>query len=295
MSFVGAARDRRFWLRVAGACRRAAGLASAHDSLNLAQSAAYSAIIALFPALVVSAAVIAILPDSTPVRMQMAPFFDSILPSDVSPLLTGYFAPTSNTAHTTRALVLAGVVSLLGASSVIATLMEGLRRANELPLDCWTVWQRRMRAFALVPLSLVPLILASALVVFGHFLSGWLAGHATEMMQPVIYVAASVARWLFAIAGVVGLTALIYHMGTPKKQSWYRTLPGACVSTAMWFLTTLAFGWYVTRFANYTQIYGSLGTGIALLIWLYLVFLSVLCGAEVNAEFMHRDWNRERD
>jgi membrane protein len=62
-------------------------------------------------------------------------------------------------------------------------------------------------------------------------------------------------------------------------------LPGALVATALWFLTTLVFGWYVTRFANYSQVYGSLGAGIALLFWLYIVFLSLLIGAEFNAQF----------
>ena len=57
------------------------------------------------------------------------------------------------------------------------------------------------------------------------------------------------------------------------------------MATAMWFLTTLGFGWYVTRFANYSEVYGSLGAGIALLFWLYIVSLSVLCGAEFNAQF----------
>jgi membrane protein len=71
------------------------------------------------------------------------------------------------------------------------------------------------------------------------------------------------------------------------QQSWKRTLPGAMMSTAMWFLTTLIFGWYVTRFANYSQVYGSLGAGIALLFWLYIISLSVLCGAEFNTEFYH--------
>jgi len=134
----------------------------------------------------------------------------------------------------------------------------------------------------------VPLILASALVIFGHLISAWLAGHAAPMMRPAIYVATMGVRWSIALAGVVGVTGLIYHMGSPLQQTWYRTLPGALAATVMWFMTTLAFGWYVTRFANYTQIYGSLGTGIALLIWLYLVFLSVLSGAEINAEFLHR-------
>jgi membrane protein len=66
---------------------------------------------------------------------------------------------------------------------------------------------------------------------------------------------------------------------------WWAVLPGAVAATAMWFLTTLAFGWYVTRFANYSEVYGSLGAGIALLFWLYIVSLSVLCGAEFNAQF----------
>lgn len=57
------------------------------------------------------------------------------------------------------------------------------------------------------------------------------------------------------------------------------------MATAMWFLTTLVFGWYVTRFANYSEVYGSLGAGIALLFWLYIISLSVLCGAEFNAQF----------
>jgi membrane protein len=79
--------------------------------------------------------------------------------------------------------------------------------------------------------------------------------------------------------------AVIYHMGTPIRQPWRRVLPGAIAATVMWFVTTLAFGWYVTRFANYAQVYGSLGAGIALLFWLFIVSLSVLFGAEFNFEF----------
>ena len=53
----------------------------------------------------------------------------------------------------------------------------------------------------------------------------------------------------------------------------------------MWFLSTLAFGWYVTRFANYSQVYGSLGAGIALLFWLFIISLCILYGAEFNVQF----------
>ncbi|WP_158794628.1 YihY/virulence factor BrkB family protein [Granulicella sp. L60] len=259
-----------------------------HDCLNLAQSTAYSAMVSLFPMLIVAAAVVSLLPDTAPLRFQLSSFFDRILPPDVSPLLESYFVTSAHTVRSNHALSLSALVSLLGASSVIATLMEGVRRANDLPADCWTFLQRRRRALLLVPLSLIPFALASLLVVFGHFITLWLALHVMVSARTPVYLFALLVRWVVALAGSIGITAVIYHMGTPMQQSWKRTLPGAVASTFMWFIATLVFGWYVTRFANYSQVYGSLGAGIALLFWLYIISLSVLWGAEFNSEFHAR-------
>jgi membrane protein len=51
----------------------------------------------------------------------------------------------------------------------------------------------------------------------------------------------------------------------------------------MWFGTTLLFGWYLQTFADYSVIYGSLGVAVALLVWMYMISLVVLVGAEFNA------------
>ena len=271
-------------LRIPVLFHRVLSRALTHDALNIAQSAAYSGMVALFPALIVASAVVGLLPDTAPIRYELAVFFDRVLPSDVSPLLASYFSVTEHTASG-RALVIAVIVSVSGASSVIATFMEGVRRAYGLPADCWSFWQRRGRALALVPMSLIPLAAASVLVMFGHYLSLWLANHSMPQIRSLVYGVALVIRWSVSLMGSVGLIALLYHMGTPLRQTWRRTLPGAVLATAMWFLTTLAFGWYVTRYANYSRVYGSLGAGIALLFWLYIISLSVLCGAEFNAEF----------
>ena len=88
-----------------------------------------------FPALIVAAAVIGLLPDTAPVRFQLAEFFERVLPPGVSQLLDAAFEITPNHTHSVRALFSAGIVSFLGASNVIATLMEGFRRARELPTD----------------------------------------------------------------------------------------------------------------------------------------------------------------
>ncbi len=262
--------------------------AGRHDCLNLAQSTAYSAMVSLFPALIVAAAVVSLLPDTAPLRFQLSDIFDRILPPDVSPLLQSYFVDAPHSTRSTHALIVAFLVSLTGASSVLATLMEGVRRANNLPADCWTFWQRRLRALLLVPLSLIPFALASTLVVFGQLITDWLTPHIIPSIRTPVFVFAILIRWGVALIGSIGIIGLIYHMGTPMEQSWKRVLPGAFVSTAMWFVSTLVFGWYVTRFANYSQVYGSLGAGIALLFWLYIISLSVLCGAEFNTEFHAR-------
>src|ERR1700686_1948208 len=148
-----------------------------HDCLNTAQAAAYSALVSLFPALIVAASAITLLPDSAPLRFQAAQFFDRILPPDVSPLLESYFTSGHRTPKSTQALIVLIIVSLTGASSVIVTLMEGFRRAFDLPLNQWSFWDRRWRSFALAPICLFPLLISSLLVVFGHLLTELIAFH----------------------------------------------------------------------------------------------------------------------
>jgi len=290
--------------------RRAAVAAMDHDVFTVAQAVAYSAMVALFPALILSAAVVALLPDDLPLRSQLAMFFDRILPSNVSPILDSYFTIAHKSPRTAGALLSAAIVSLTGAVSVMSTLMEGFRRAHRLPVDRKSFWIRRRRALELVPLSMLPFTVASALVVFGHRIALWLAHAMSGSMLVTFYAVAYGLRWAVALAGSTGILAVIYHLGTDvsthltehlvphdlgpllrkpmqilrKDWSWEASLPGAALATGLWFISTLLFGYYVTRFANYSRVYGSLGAAIALLFWLYLVALCVLIGAEFNAQ-----------
>jgi membrane protein len=88
--------------------------AARHDCLNLAQSSAYAAMVALFPALIVAAAVIGLMPDAAPLRFQLSAFFDRILPPDVSPYLQSYFVDSPHANHYTRGLIVSFFVSLDG-------------------------------------------------------------------------------------------------------------------------------------------------------------------------------------
>jgi membrane protein len=100
-------------------------------------------------------------------------------------------------------------------------------------------------------------------------------------------------RWAIALLASVVSIAVIYHFGVPRygvgkgetgRGRWRETMPGATIATACWFIATIVYGFYLTRFADYSLVYGSLGAGIATLVWLYMVSLSVLIGAEFNAQ-----------
>lgn len=293
--------------------RRSAIAAANHDALTLAQAVAYSAIVALFPALIVVAAVFGMLPGYLPFRSQMGVFFVRVLPSNVMPVLDSYFTVTHRS-QTAGALLGSLVVSLFGAANVMATFMEGFRRAHDLPLIPGSFWRRRGRALALVPLSLAPLTAASGLVVFGNLLTHWVGRDLPDQLKPTFSTVALLLRWVTALGGSTAIIGLIYHLGTDltldvrarlepwlrepwsvlrRTWTWRASLPGAALATVLWFVATLLFGFYVTRFANYTRVYGSLGAAIALLAWLYIIALCVLIGSEFNAQIARpaRDQN----
>ena len=91
-------------------------------------------------------------------------------------------------------------------------------------------------------------------------------------------------RYLVAFAATASLTAMLYFYGPYRKQRWSRVWPGAILATILWLLATLGFGWYVRNITNYNVLYGSVGTSIALLIWMYLIAAIALFGCEFNAE-----------
>jgi membrane protein len=160
--------------------------------------------------------------------------------------------------------------------------MEGFRRAYRMPRDEWGFWQRRLRALMLVPIVLAPLSLATLLLVFGHAIESWMIHNSDHELRHVVLFFWRMARWSIALATSVSVLGVLYHFGTRRREHWMHIMPGALSATAVWFPATLAFGWYVTRIADYTMFYGSFSAGIATLVWLYISSFSALLGAELN-------------
>jgi membrane protein len=267
-------------IRLLAHLRNAAMQAMANDVFNTAKAVAYSGMLLLFPALLVLTTLLAQVPQGSTLVGAIRNAFEQILPADSMELLQSYLL--SQSIHPTRVIVSAGTLSVFAGLGMMLSLMEGFRRAYRLPMDDWSFWGRRVRALLLVPIALVPLSLATLVVVFGHQIEAWMIENADHELRHIVLVFWRSVRWSTALVTSVTVLCAVYHSGTRRKEHWLRVVPGAVTGTLLWFPSTLAFGWYVTRIADYTMFYGSFGAGIATLIWLYIAAVSVLLGAELN-------------
>jgi membrane protein len=270
--------------------RNSALQALAHDLFNTAKAVAYSGMLLLFPALLVVTTLLAQLPEGGTLLGEVRNGFGQVLPADSMELLQSYVL--SSGFHSNRVIVSAETLSLFAGLGMMLSLMEGFRRAYHLPLDDWSFWGRRLRALLLVPIALVPLSLATLVVVFGHQIELWMIAKADHELRHIVLIFWRLIRWSVALATSVAVLTALYHFGTRRKEHWLWVAPGAISGTLLWFPSTLAFGWYVTRVADYSMFYGSFGAGIATLIWLYITAVSVLLGAELNGSLFRERQER---
>jgi membrane protein len=184
--------------------------------------------------------------------------------------------------HSGQVILSATSLSLFASMGMMLSFMEGFRRAYRLPMRDWSFWGRRLRALLLIPIVLVPLTLATLVVVFGHQIEIKMFQNTGHELRFVVVIFWRMVRWMVATTTSIAVLTALYHFGTRRMEKWFWVIPGAAASTVIWFPATLAFGWYVTRIADYSMFYGSFGAGIATLVWLYISAFSVLIGAELN-------------
>jgi membrane protein len=262
--------------------RRAFWQAFLHGQFSTAKAAAYSSILTLFPAFLVVTSVLEASHNTEGFLQQISGAVGWVLPPGSRSVALSFFQTKQH--HATRIIYSASSVTLLAASGVMISWMEGFRRAYGMP-NTWGFWKERGIALYLVLLALIPMGFATILVAFGNEVENWVQGETMHLFKPLVILLWDGVRWGIALVTSIAVMSLIYHHGLPKVQSWRKVLPGATLASLFWFPATMIFGWYVRDYATYSVVYGSLSAAIALLVWLYIVSVIVLLGAEINAQF----------
>jgi membrane protein len=251
-----------------------------HDQFAVAKGAAYSAILTLFPAALLISSILTASHSTLGFVREISFAIGGIMPSGTAPSILTFFE--GRKPAPVRMIVTTSLLTLWTGSGVMISWMDGFHRAYEMKKS-WNLNQERMVSFLLVLMAGIPMAFASFLLAFGNQIENWLAFHANRELDLYILAMWTVVRWLIAVVTTIAVIALIYHHGLPRTQPWHRVLPGSVLATGLWFASTTIFGWYLRHYADYRVIYGSVGTAIALLSWLYMVSLVILIGAEFNA------------
>ena len=255
-----------------------------HDAFPIAKASAYSSILTFFPALLVVGSVLATSRKGAPYLREVSYALSRILPAGSSAAMNFLRGAAQ---RPVSLLITASLLTLWTASGVMISWMEGFRRCYELP-KVWGLVQERLISFLLVIFALVPMTFSTLLVAFGSKIEATILFYTAHEFSAIILLMWTCLRWLIATLTSIAVIALIYHHAVPRTQPWHSVIPGATLATAMWFSSTLLFGFYLQHYADYSLIYGSLGAAIALLVWMYMVSLVILVGAEFNAMLFPR-------
>jgi membrane protein len=171
------------------------------------------------------------------------------------------------------------VVSLWSVAAVTFTLTEALNAAYGVEE---TRSRRKRFVFALVfgPFLALAFIVACGLMLIGPRVAGWLTGLAGLDEAWVAFWG-----WLrFPVALIllaVVLSVLYRFLPDTDRSFWSATL-GAVFAVIAWPIASLGFSIYLSSFAGRGLTYGSLGTAVGLLVYLYISACVVLLGAEIN-------------
>lgn len=254
---------------------------------GIAKGAAYSALLSFFPVLT-SATAVMVQTRADFVARNLQNFLSQIVPPGTEELVVQRFRSTGE--RPLGLLVIAGAISLWAASGVIKSLIDGFQAAYRVPRNRGFFHQSGV-AMALVLLGMVPLIAASLLILFGgqveRVVLNWIKVDPL-LLNPLSSVwqwLSRLTRYALAFATTVTVTATLYYFGPYRRQRWRYVWRGAVLATVLWLLTTSGFAWYVRNIASYNAMYGSVGAGIALLVWMYLISAIALIGCEFNAEY----------
>lgn len=243
----------------------------------LAKAVSYSAVLALFPGLIVATNLL-LRNNAQQTLDDLSLAMGAVLPPRVRVLLANYLAPADD--HSSAVLLAAAAASVLFAADLVMCLMEGFRAAYRAPRRR-TMLHDYGVAIALVFVSIGPLTLAHLALILSRQAVGWVVPIGAD--SGAVTVGALAAWWIVALPTVMFMLSLLYYLGPHREQSWRGILPGAGLAAVLWAPATGLFTLYVQTIPRYGEFYGSVSAVIVLLIWTYLSSVIVLLGCEFNA------------
>ncbi|MGZ8525357.1 MAG: YihY/virulence factor BrkB family protein [Chitinophagaceae bacterium] len=168
------------------------------------------------------------------------------------------------------------LLSLYFSSNAIMGVMRSFDK-NYIGFKKRTGVQKRLTAIK-ITLVLYVYIFATLLLFIGQGSVLEYLGIQNETTRKFIFG----TRWLFIVLLVFGCISFIYRHAPAVHKKWRMLSPGSIIATVLTLIFTMGFSWWVSRFGNYNQLYGSISTILILMGLIFVNSLVLLIGFELN-------------
>ena len=251
------------------------------DSLvNKASSLAYNFMMAIFPSIIFIFTLIPYIPIKN-FQNQLMSIISLLLPENA------YLAFESTIVDIVKnqngkLLSIGFILALFFATNGIHTLMQAFNKSS-LIVETRTWIKQRYIALNLTLLIAFSLLLGVAVMVIGEFVINYLKIGLNLKEGKFWIYAIMVSRWAIIIVVYFLTISLLYRYGPANSKKWKFFSAGSWLATILAVLSSIAFSYYINNFGTYNKLYGSIGTLLVMMLWLYLNSLILLIGFELNA------------
>lgn len=249
---------------------------------DIAASLTYYAVLSLFPALLAVVALLGVFGQARKTTTALMSTIQQVAPGQAVDLLKGPIHQLVTSPTAGLALVVGILGALWSASGYVRAFARGMNRIYEVD-EGRPFWKLLPTTLFVTVIGVVILGLMAVILA----LSGGVAkavGGAVGLGDAAVAVW-SIVKWpVLAILAIITV-ALLYYFTPNVKQPKFRWMSmGALVALVIAALASLGFAFYAANFAHYNKTYGAIGSVIILLLWVWIMNLALLFGAEFDSE-----------
>ena len=249
------------------------------ELINKASSLSYNFMLAIFPAIIFLFTLIPYVPIDN-FQDQLMSLIALILPAEAyAAVNTTLLDIVKN--QNSGLLSFGFVFALIFATNGVHTLMVAFNKSSLISETRSWLRQRLVAVFLTVLISFA-LIFGLVIMTIGEYIIDFLKSELRFQDSIWLYLL-NLGRWLILIIIYFVTIASLYRYGPTNARKWKFFSAGSWMATILAILTFWGFSYYINNFGTYNKLYGSIGTLIVLMIWLYLNSLIILVGFELNA------------
>jgi len=248
--------------------------------VNKASSLAYNFMLAIFPGIIFLFTLIPYIPKRIGFQEQLMSLLALVLPNNAFLAFEATINDIVNIQNGSL-LSIGFVLSLFFATNGVHNLMMAFNKSS-LIVETRTLLKRRLVALVLTVVLVLSMIICIAAMALGEITINYLKEEIAYKGNLTIYLI-RFTRW--ALLGILYFinVSILYRYGPAHAKKWKFFSAGSWLATILAFLTIWGFSFYINNFSAYNKLYGSIGTLMVVMIWLYLNSLILLIGFELNA------------